>query len=81
MTYAEETLTENAFRHWEREDMQFDFDKPTYAWEDMKKVMYEEFVKDAEANKQYYVKIESNPEPRKWILATNPSKKTVPKKA
>ncbi|VVB15326.1 unnamed protein product [Arabis nemorensis] len=82
MTYAEETLTEDAFRHWEREDyMRIDFDEPAYSWEDMKKIMYEEFVKDAEANKQYYVKIDANPKPRRWILVTRSYPKAKPKKA
>ncbi|VVB02476.1 unnamed protein product [Arabis nemorensis] len=82
MTYAEETLTEDAFRHWEREDyMRMDFDEPAYSWEDIKKIMYEEFVKDVEANKQYYVKIDSNPKPRRWILATRSYPKAKPKKA
>ncbi|VVA92573.1 unnamed protein product [Arabis nemorensis] len=81
-TYAEETLTEDAFRHWEREDyMRIDFDEPAYSWEDMKKIMNVEFVKDAEANKQYYVKIDSNPKPRRWILATRSYQKAKPKKA
>ncbi|VVB04665.1 unnamed protein product [Arabis nemorensis] len=49
--YAEKTLTTYAFRHCEKEYyMSINFDEPTYSWEDMKKIMYEEFVKDAETS-------------------------------
>ncbi|VVB04519.1 unnamed protein product [Arabis nemorensis] len=72
-SYAEDTLTEDAYRHWDREDtMRLEFDEPTYSWEDMKQLMYDEFVKGVAAGRQCYVKIYRNPEPR---LATNPKAK------
>ncbi|KAG7591716.1 hypothetical protein ISN45_Aa01g007110 [Arabidopsis thaliana x Arabidopsis arenosa] len=77
--YAEDTLTEDAFRRWEQDAyIRLEYDEPDASWEEMKQLLYEEFVEDAGDMRQYNLRVYANPEPRRWILA---KPKATPKRA
>lgn len=79
-SYAEEILTKDAYRWWDQEDStRVHFDEPAYSWKYIKQLMYDEFVKNAAFQNQYYVKIETSTKLRRWIQTTTPSPKDVPK--
>uniref|UniRef100_A0A1J3E2G6 Uncharacterized protein n=1 Tax=Noccaea caerulescens TaxID=107243 RepID=A0A1J3E2G6_NOCCA len=81
-SYAEDTLTEDAFRCWEQDAyVRLEYDEPDSSWEEMKQILNKEFVEDAVTNLQYYSRIYANPEPRRWILATRSSPKSKQKRA
>ncbi|VVB02478.1 unnamed protein product [Arabis nemorensis] len=81
-SYAEDTLTEDAFRHWEQDAYaRLEYVVPESSWKEMKQLLQKEFMEDAATNQQYYSKIYTNPERRRWILATTSSPKAKPKKA
>ncbi|VVB02511.1 unnamed protein product [Arabis nemorensis] len=78
---AEETLTEDAYRHWDRDAYQrLEYDEPAAIWEEMKQLISDEFVRDVDNMRQYYSRIYTNPEPTRWILATRPKPKATPKR-
>ncbi|KAG7543226.1 hypothetical protein ISN45_Aa07g031500 [Arabidopsis thaliana x Arabidopsis arenosa] len=77
--YVEDTLTEDAFRRWEQDAyIRLEYDEPDASWEEMKQLLYEEFVEDAGDMRQYNLRVYANPEPRRWILA---KPKATPKRA
>lgn len=77
--YAEDTLTEDAFRRWEQDAyIRLEYDEPDASWEEMKQLLYEEFVEDTGNMRQYILRVYTNPEPRRWILA---KPKATPKRA
>ncbi|KAG7585991.1 Zinc finger CCHC-type superfamily [Arabidopsis thaliana x Arabidopsis arenosa] len=77
--YAEDTLTEDAFRRWEQDAyIRLEYDEPNASWGEMKQLLYEEFVEDAGDMRQYNLRVYANPEPRRWILA---KPKATPKRA
>ncbi|VVA99093.1 unnamed protein product [Arabis nemorensis] len=79
-SYAEDTLTEDAFRQWKQDAYaRLEYDVPDASWEEMKQILRKEFVEDADCKSN--IKIYTNPEPRRWILATKPNPKAKEKKA
>ena len=73
---AEDTLTEDAFRQWERDaQWRLDHDEPEATWEEMKELLYEEYVKGAGDEIWNQIRVYTNPEPRRLILATRPNRK------
>ncbi|KAF2617663.1 hypothetical protein F2Q68_00039310 [Brassica cretica] len=71
---AEDTLTNNAFWHWDHEAYYWLDDHPIEAsWADMKEILCEEYVVEAEINGKDYFESTVNPKPRRMILATRPS--------
>lgn len=79
-SYAEETLTGEAFNNWEVEDaIQINYDGPAYTWGDMKTIMYQEFVENAPAQHPLYSKSVVSHAKTNWLFAANPSPKTMPK--
>ncbi|KAG7568006.1 hypothetical protein ISN45_Aa04g008440 [Arabidopsis thaliana x Arabidopsis arenosa] len=77
--YAEDTLIEDAFRRWEQDAyIRLEYNEPRASWEEMKKLLYEEFVEDTGDMRQYNLRVYANPEPGRWILA---KPKAIPKKA
>ncbi|KAG7583687.1 hypothetical protein ISN44_As08g032030 [Arabidopsis suecica] len=77
--YAEDTLTEDAFRRWEQDAyIRLEYDEPNASWGEMKQLLYEEFVEDAGDMRQYNLRVYANPEPKRWILA---KPKATPKRA
>ncbi|KAL0899836.1 hypothetical protein Bca101_083797 [Brassica carinata] len=79
---AEDTLTKNAFWHWDLEANYWLDDHPSEAsWADMKEILREEYVVDAEINGKDYFKSTTHPEPRRLILKTRPNRKVKLNKA
>ncbi|KAF2612572.1 hypothetical protein F2Q70_00011658 [Brassica cretica] len=79
---AEDTLTKNAFWHWDHEANYWLDDHPSGAsWAEMKEILREEYVVVAEINGKDYFKSTIHPEPRRLILATRPNRKVKLKKA
>ncbi|VVA92408.1 unnamed protein product [Arabis nemorensis] len=79
-SYAEDTLTEDAFRKWEQDAYaRLEYDVADASWEEMKQILRKEFVEDADGESN--IKIYTNPEPRRWILAIRPNPKAKEKKA
>lgn len=79
---AEDTLTKNAFWHWDHEANYWLDDHPSEAyWAEMKEILHEEYVVEAESNGKDYFESNANPEPRRKILATRPNQKVKLKKA
>ncbi|KAF8109804.1 LOW QUALITY PROTEIN: hypothetical protein N665_0091s0033 [Sinapis alba] len=78
-TYAEETLTKNAYKHWEQDNsLRFEFGQPKYSWEEMKKFLHKELVEDAEINQGS--EEENYAEPDRLIMAVRSAPKARPKK-
>lgn len=67
----EDTLTKNAFQHWDHEANYWLDDHPSEAsWAEMKEILREEYVVDGEINGKDYFKSTTHPDPRRLILAT-----------
>lgn len=67
----EDTLTKNAFWHWDHEANYLLDDHPSEAsWVEMKEILREEYVVDGEINGKDYFKSTTHPDPRRLRLAT-----------
>ncbi|XP_020875363.1 uncharacterized protein LOC110226869, partial [Arabidopsis lyrata subsp. lyrata] len=71
--YAEDTLTEDAFRHWEQDAyIRLEYDEPEATWEEMKQLMYGEYVEKAGDELRRQIKVLTNPKPRRMIVVAAP---------
>lgn len=81
-SYAEETITGEAFNNWEIEEaIRIDYNGPCYNWGDMKTLIYREFMENAPAQYHHYLKSVPHAKPKRWIQAAKPSPKVVCKHA
>ncbi|WZZ39406.1 hypothetical protein YC2023_035665 [Brassica napus] len=81
-TIAEDTLTEDAFRKWEQDAYwRLAYDEPEATWQEMKELLYEEYVKGAGDELLNQIRVYTNLEPRRLILAKRPNRKAKLKNA
>ncbi|KAF8092992.1 hypothetical protein N665_0394s0001 [Sinapis alba] len=79
---AEDTLTEDAFNQWERDAYwRLGYDEPEATWKEMKELLYGEYVTGAGDELWNQIRVYTNPNPRRLILATRPNRKVQLKKA
>ncbi|XP_033139412.1 uncharacterized protein LOC117131094 [Brassica rapa] len=79
---AEDTLTEDAFRKWEQDAYwRLAYDEPEATWQEMKELLYEEYVKGAGDELLNQIRVYTNLEPRRLILAKRPNRKAKLKNA
>ncbi|WZZ36170.1 hypothetical protein YC2023_019571 [Brassica napus] len=79
---AEDTLTEDAFRKWEQDAYwRLAYDEPEATWQEMKELLYEEYVKGAGDELLSQIRVHTNLQPRRLILAKRPNQKARLKKA
>ncbi|WZY99073.1 hypothetical protein YC2023_071402 [Brassica napus] len=79
---AEDTLTEDAFRKWEQDAYwRLAYDEPEATWQEMKELLYEKYVKGAGDELLNQIRVYTNLEPRRLILAKRPNRKAKLKNA
>ncbi|KAG2270333.1 hypothetical protein Bca52824_064888 [Brassica carinata] len=79
---VEDTLTEDAFRKWEQDAYwRLAYDEPEATWQEMKELLYEEYVKGAGDELLNQIRVYTNLEPRRLILAKRPNRKAKLKNA